>query len=348
MGNRPRFFPESKMPLRSNRTLLLFFLLLWICGSIGTAHGDESPHDLIALTTPRLPQTITKISRKSLTEVSFHSGYWHGKNWEHSLIMISPQRRKQPASVRHLPMILFLDNFQNGTYPSNDDIAKFQEIANVTNTSVACLGGIPNEPLFERKEGELMAYSIQRYLETGDLSWPLLVPMVRAVRTAMTLLSNPRIAPHDSFVVVGSSKRGWATYLTAATDTRVRAFSVLAFDFVHFTAQIAAYRQGSAPGKELSLYDQLGLFSTTPSPRLNQLFALLDPFNYKDRLHMPKLLMTGTSDRWWDNSMWKRFVPFFEGRTDVVRLPGVDHNVFDNPLGYQILRAWLLSTMMER
>lgn len=348
MGNQPRFFPELKMSLLIRNTILLVNVLLWLCASIGTAQREEDTRDLTTLTTPRLPQTITKSSKNSIAEILFESGNWHGKNWEHSLLVFSPQRQTQKRPGPQAPIILFIDNFQTGGRPAKGDLAKFQEIANVTQSSVACLGGIPNHPLFEKKEGELMAYSIRRYLETGDRSWPLLVPMVRAVRTAMTLLSNLKVASQDSFIVVGSSKRGWTTYLTAATDARVRAFSVLAFDFVRFDAQIAAYRQGVSPSKELSQYDRLGIFSTTPNPRLKELFTLVDPYRYKDKFKIPKLLMTGTRDRWWDNDMWKRFAPLFDGQTDLVRLPGVGHNVWESTLGYQILRAWLVSTVTNQ
>ena len=58
--------------------------------------------------------------------------------------------------------------------------------------------------------------------------------------------------------------------------------------------------------------------------------------------------MTGTRDRWWDNDMWKRFAPLFDGQTDLVRLPGVGHNVWESTLGYQILRAWLVSTVTNQ
>lgn len=348
MGNQPHSFPESKMPSIRNKIITLSYLLVWLFSAPAVTRGESDAQDLITLTTPRLSQTITRIKRKSKTELMFNSGNWHGKNWKHTLLVLSPKKPQQTPSRPQLPMILFLDNFQTGSYPSNADISKFQEISDITNTSVACLGGVPNEPLFERKEGDLMSYSIQRYLETGDRSWPLLIPMVRAVRTALMILSNPRIASQESFIIVGSSKRGWATYLTAATDARVRAFSVLAFDFVRFEEQIIAYHRGESPSRELSMYNQLGLFSTTPAPRLSELFKLLDPFRYKEKLDMPKLLMTGTSDRWWDNSMWKRFAPFFNGQTDVVRLPGAGHSVFDTPLGYQILRAWLISVMREQ
>jgi len=335
-----------------NKIIVLWALLpslfsVWLCVSTA-AYGETDPQNLITLTNPNLPQTITKLRRKSTTEIFFDSGDWQGKHWKHTLLVISPKRHQPPPPGLQAPMILFIDNFQTGSSPSDNDISKFREIAEITSTPVACLGGVPNEPLFERKEGKLMSYSIQRFLETGDRSWPLLVPMVRAVRTAMAILSNSRIASQQSFIIIGSSKRGWVTYLTAATDNRVSAFSVLAFDFVRFDAQITAYHKEGSPSKELSLYKDLGLFSTTPTPRLSELFKLLDPFNYKKKLNMPKLLMTGTDDRWWDNNMWKRFAPFLGGQTDVVRLPGGGHSVFDNPLGYQILRAWLLTVVRKQ
>jgi PhoPQ-activated pathogenicity-related protein len=76
----------------------------------------------------------------------------------------------------------------------------------------------------------LISYTLHQYKQDGDASWPLLFPMVKsAVRTmdAIQDFGKSRFQKNiDQFFISGASKRGWTTWLTAATqDTRVKAIA---------------------------------------------------------------------------------------------------------------------------
>ncbi len=73
-----------------------------------------------------------------------------------------------------------------------------------------------------RTEDAVIAFSFDRFMATGDESWPALLPMVKSAVRAMDVIQEVVPLglgiPINDFVVSGGSKRGWTTWLTAAVD----------------------------------------------------------------------------------------------------------------------------------
>ena len=80
---------------------------------------------------------------------------------------------------------------------------------------------VPNQPLVfggdgkERTEDDLIAYTWDKFLRTGDERWPARLPMTKAVVRAMDTVTAFCAKPPagaartvDRFVVAGASKRG--------------------------------------------------------------------------------------------------------------------------------------------
>ena len=140
------------------------------------------------------------------------------------------------------------------------------ELARKSKAPVAFLYDIPNQPLLEGnlREDDLIAETFVRYLKSGDESWPLLLPMVKAVVKAMDVLQafgkKEWRMPIDKFIVAGASKRGWTTWLTAAVDKRVGAIVPVVIDVLNMRAQMS--RQVQAFGTysaRLGPYSSRGL-----------------------------------------------------------------------------------------
>ena len=91
---------------------------------------------------------------------------------------------------------------------------------------------VPNQPLtftgdgVPRREDALLAYAWDRFLRSGDATWLPRLPMTKSVVRAMDTVIDFCATPDgggrsiDSFVVAGSSKRGWTTWITAVVDPR--------------------------------------------------------------------------------------------------------------------------------
>jgi PhoPQ-activated pathogenicity-related protein len=89
------------------------------------------------------------------------------------------------------------------------DFFEQKRLAELSGVNVATLYQIPNQPMWDLVEDELIAHTFVYYLETGDPSWPLLVPMVRSVVAAMDAIEEVSQGRCNRFLVTGASKRGW-------------------------------------------------------------------------------------------------------------------------------------------
>ncbi|WP_342220145.1 PhoPQ-activated protein PqaA family protein [Rickettsiella endosymbiont of Miltochrista miniata] len=98
---------------------------------------------------------------------------------------------------------------------------------------------INNKPL---KEDEIIAFTWNRFIHNPKLSYyPLHIPMAIAAQQAMTLAQNILQQHHiciNHFVVIGASKRGWATWMTALLDHRVIAMIPIVVDVLNLKKQI--------------------------------------------------------------------------------------------------------------
>ena len=104
---------------------------------------------------------------------------------------------------------------------------------------------VPNQPLtftgdgVPRREDALLAYGWDRFLRSGDATWlprlPMTKSVVRAMDTVVDFCATPDGGglPIDSFVVAGSSKRGWTTWTTAVVDPRVVAIVPMVIDVLN-------------------------------------------------------------------------------------------------------------------
>ena len=92
--------------------------------------------------------------------------------------------------------------------------------------------------------------------------------------------------PIEHFTVTGASKRGWTTWLTAATDPRVNALAPMVINMLNMAAhdklQLESFGKYS---DQIHDYTERGLQqkSCTPS-KVRRLRAIVDPIAYRKQL----------------------------------------------------------------
>jgi PhoPQ-activated pathogenicity-related protein len=229
------------------------------------------------------------------TRISMTSQTWQGIPWEHTILLHQPPR---PAGKG--VAVLYI----TGDGPRPADYLDISLIAGSTNLPVATLFNTPNQPIWEMKEDDLIAHTFQKYLETGDGSWPLLFPMTKGAIRAMDAVqaaTKDSDNPIERFVVAGASKRGWTTWFVGASkDPRVVGIAPLVIDNLNVEKQMP--HQLASWGKyseQIEEYTRRGLQAQLETPQGRILARMIDPYHYRANITMPTLIVNGANDPYW-------------------------------------------------
>jgi PhoPQ-activated pathogenicity-related protein len=223
--------------------------------------------------------------------------------------------------------------WNQGGRASEGSITFGLDLAHKIGTPVAFLYGIPKQPLFEGKvEDALIAETFVRYLETKDERWPLLFPMVKSLVKAMDALQEfgerEWKLPVKSFIVTGASKRGWTTWLTAASDSRVKAIAPLVIDTLNMKDQMPYQLKSFGKySEEIQDYTERGLVPMPDTPEAKRLWEMVDPWVYRTRLTMPKLIINGANDPYWTTDALNLYWDELPGDKWVTYVPNAGHNL---------------------
>ncbi len=190
-----------------------------------------------------------------------------------------------------------------------------------------------------RVEDPFLAKSFRQFLEGGDSHWPALLPMtksaVRSMDTTQDFMNQREVSVTD-FVLTGLSKRGWTTWLTAAVDDRVRAILPRGFDFLKMDHQIdrhqTVYENVTAnvfDGFSVDLEDYVneGFPQALNTPIGQELLDIIDPFEFRDRLDLPKYLVHATGDGFFTPDSSQQYLHELPGPTYQRYLPNAGHRL---------------------
>jgi len=273
---------------------------------------------------------VAKVWRLKLT-----SQVWQGITWTHDLLVV------RPPDAPTGKMLLI----NEGGSASEQKAMYAALLAGKIKAPVALLLGIPNQPLFEgKKEDHLIAETFVRYLDSGDSSWPLLFPMVKSVVKAMDSLQEfgkqEWGGPVEKFIVGGGSKRGWTTWLTAASDPRVMAITPMVIDVLNMRDQLT-HQQKSLGGtsEEISPYTKRGLVPIPDTPRANSLWTMVDPWTYRERFTMPKLIVLGNNDPYWSTDALNLYWDALPGEKYISYAPNAAHDLTERDAAGKKLSA---------
>lgn len=235
--------------------------------------------------------------------ITMRSHRWRNTNevnravWEHDLSIVEPWFADNECA-------LLINGGSNDSDPPEGVNSEFAAIAFLYGVTYAEVDDVPNQPLFfadevnnSRSEEELLAYSLDKYLTTGDFKWPIHLAMAKSVVRAMDTIQK-RLPYLQDFLVAGGSKRGWTAYLVAAVDPRVDALAPLSIDIPNFEANtrhhFEAYGFYTPAVRDYVAYD---LFCRVNTPRGQELLQMIDPFSYFAKYTMPKLLLNSAGDQ---------------------------------------------------
>jgi PhoPQ-activated pathogenicity-related protein len=280
-------------------------------------------------------------------EIDLHSQTWRGVLWKHKLFVIKPP---EVADPEHGLLIIgggrWREEYESGSAPTDlpRQAAIFAAIARELRSVVVVIAQVPFQPLFDLTEDQLIAYSFDQYLRTGDEEWPLLLPMVKSAARALdageAAARQEWRMPLERFTVLGGSKRGWTTWLLAAVDPRVTALAPAVIDALnmrkHFPYQTATW---GSPSEAVRPYTDLNLDEVLASDAGAGLRRIVDPFEYRTGIGQPKLIVLATNDVFFPVDAANLYWDELEGPKYLLYLPNDEHSISDYRRLVPTLRA---------
>jgi PhoPQ-activated pathogenicity-related protein len=254
--------------------------------------------------------------------------------WRHWLTVIKPDTVKSSTGL------LFIAGGSNPGAPPSKADSVTASIATDTGTVVAELRMIPNQPLTfsddrkPRKEDAIIAYTWDKYLRTGDVTWPLQLPMTKAAVRAMdtvTAFCSTALAGHlkiDKFVVAGASKRGWTTWTTAAVDHRVVGIMPLVIDLLNMNQSFRHHWQVYgfwAPA--VADYVDMKVMGWVGTRQFHDLTKIVEPYEYRGRFTMPKYLVNAAGDQFFLPDSSQFYFDQLPGEKYLRYVPNADHSL---------------------
>jgi PhoPQ-activated pathogenicity-related protein len=271
-------------------------------------------------------------------ELTLTSQTWKGIVWKHQLFLVKPSQVN--ADARHALLMIAGGSWREELADPKTQIKLPGEaqvlalVAEQMKMPVAILLHVPQQPLFDgKKEDEIIALTFREFLKTGDDDWPLLLPMVKSAVRAMDATTEATKKEWGldlaTFTVTGASKRGWTTWLTGAVDDRAVAIAPMVIDMLNMTEH-TKLQKSSFEGKsseQISEYE--GLDRQIDSQRGLALRKMVDPWEYRQRLTQPKLVILGTNDRYWPLDACNLYWNDLQGEKYLIYVPNNGHGLPD-------------------
>jgi PhoPQ-activated pathogenicity-related protein len=254
--------------------------------------------------------------------------------WEHWLVVTVPEKLKTDRAF-----LLIGGGSHNSSMPNGPD-AITSAIAQSTGSIVAELKNVPNQALVfhndgqPRTEDDLIGYAWAQFLENGDPTWLPRLPMTKSAVRAMDCITEFAASEDggkkkiEKFVVAGGSKRGWTTWMTGAADNRVEAIVPIVIDVANCEPSLRHHAEAYGFWAEaIGNYYQHYILQRFNHPRMKDLYAVEDPFYYRDRLVMPKYIVNGSGDQFFLPDSSQFYYDELKGEKLIRYVPNADHGL---------------------
>jgi len=314
--------------------------------AVSTARASETALDrYVAAPDPSFKWTVSKTlpaEGATATLIDLTSQRWLTEKeveqplWKHWLVVVTPEKVTSDIGF------LFIGGGRNDRNPPAAPAKWLVDAARDTGTVVAELRMVPNQPVVftddptrkPRTEDDFIAYTWDKYMRTGDDKWPARLPMTKsAVRAMDTLTAFAASAAGGSnrvgrFVVAGASKRGWTTWATAAVDTRVVAIVPAVIDLLNVEPSFNHhYRAYGAYSDAVKDYVEQGIMEWIGTPQFRALMKIEEPYEYRERLTMPKLLLNASGDQFFLPDSSQFYFDKLRGENHLRYVPNTSHSL---------------------
>lgn len=318
------------------------------------------------------------------TSTDINQTNFDGITWKHNVTIVNPTNRVHDTAI-----LLVSGGSRNDAPPTAADLFSVSapEIGAATGAPLVIVDDVPAQPIAfvgdtqaQRVEDEIIAYSYDRFLDDFDAGrplypaaddpWPVVHVMARAAVRAMDASQSFMVSlgdPIDDFIVTGASKRGWTTWLTGITDCRVKAIAPIVFDVLNTDESMIAHQRSLATQTfgvtggfsdavvDYTNFDIFGrLADVANDPAALALLEQVDPFEYRERVIMPKLLLNATGDEFFLSDSAQFYIDDLSGETSLSYIPNVGHGLGAN--GFEItdtnsaifvLTSWILGVLQD-
>lgn len=254
--------------------------------------------------------------------------------WKHWMVLIKPD------DVATSKSLLFIGGGNNKGEAPKGASEQMVKIALVTKSVVTELRMVPNQPLVfageteGRVEDSLIAYTWDKFLRTGDEKWPARLPMtksaVRAMDTVTAFCGSEAggKVKVDGFFVAGGSKRGWTTWTTAAVDKRVFAIAPIVIDLLNIEpSMMHHYAAYGFWAPSIGDYTAFRIMDWTGTPEYKKLMKIEEPYEYRDRLTMPKFIINASGDQFFLPDSSQFYFNDLPGVKYLRYVPNADHSL---------------------
>ena len=252
--------------------------------------------------------------------------------WEHRVTIYKPKVLQGDTALLYINGGTLHPIGEKPIDDISDDL-QFKRIANKTKSIVIDLRDVPNQYLkftdlpIPLQEDDLISYTWEHYLKENNEDWILQLLMTKSAVKAMDMVQSiDSYSNVKKFVVCGTSKRGWAAWLTAAMDDRVVGLISLVMDIMHLEKSVPYLFKVYPAGSVVTLRYK-GLIKNLSSEHINTLFFITDPFSYLKLLTIPKLLVSATGDNFFPPDLKRFYYHDLLGEKAIRVIPNSDHYI---------------------
>jgi PhoPQ-activated pathogenicity-related protein len=254
--------------------------------------------------------------------------------WTHWITVVRPEKVTSDVAL------LFITGGSLERKPPASVPSWLLDVAASTGTAAAELRLVPNQPVVftddpsakPRTEDDFIAYTWDKFLRTGDEKWPARLPMTKSAVRAMDAVSaflasaaggGQKVA---RYVVSGASKRGWTAWTTAAVDSRVVGVVPAVIDLLNVEPSfVHHYRAYGAWSDAVDDYVEHGIMNWMGTPEFRALMKIEEPYEYRDRLTMPKLMLNASGDEFFLPDSSQFYFDDLPGEKHVRYVPNASH-----------------------